>query len=64
MFLTKKIKGKLLTTYITAQILGCLLGVMLANVFFEQNIIELSTKSRDGFNIFLAEIDTTIKLKL
>ena len=32
MYLTKKIKGKLLITYIPAQILGCLLGVMLANL--------------------------------
>ena len=29
MYLTKKIKGKLLITYIPAQIFGCLLGVML-----------------------------------
>jgi glycerol uptake facilitator-like aquaporin len=35
---------------------------MLANVFFEHNIIELSTKSRDGFNIFLAEIVATFGL--
>ena len=33
MYLTKKIKGKLLITYIPAQIFGCLLGVMLANFF-------------------------------
>ena len=39
MYLTKKIKGKLLITYIPAQILGCLLGVMLANVFFEHSMI-------------------------
>jgi len=62
MFLTKKIKGKLLTIYIPAQILGCLLGVMLANVFFEHNILELSTKSRDGFHIFLSEIIATFGL--
>ena len=62
MYFTKKIKGKLLITYIPAQILGCLLGVMLANVFFEHNIIELSTKSRDGFHIFLAEIVATFGL--
>ena len=62
MYLTKKIKRKLLTTYILAQILGCLLGVMLANVFFEHNIIELSTKSRDGFHIFLSEIVATFGL--
>ena len=64
MYLTKKIKGKLLITYIPAQILGCLLGVMLANVFFEHNIIELSTKSRDGFHIFLAEIVATFGLDI
>ena len=62
MYLTKKIKGKLLITYIPAQIFGCLLGVMLANVFFEHNIIELSTKSRGGFHIFLAEIVATFGL--
>ena len=62
MYLTKKIKGKLLITYIPAQIFGCLLGVMLANVFFEHSIIELSTKSRDGFHIFLAEIVATFGL--
>ena len=62
MYLTKKIKGKLLIIYIPAQIFGCLLGVMLANAFFEHNIIELSTKSRDGFHIFLAEIVATFGL--
>ena len=39
MYLTKRIKGKELLTFIPAQILGCLLGVMLANVFFEHSII-------------------------
>ena len=59
MYLTKKIKGKELLTYVPAQILGCLLGVMLANVF-EHSIIELSTKNRDGFHIFLSEIVSNI----
>ena len=62
MYLTKKIKVKELLTYIPAQILGCLLGVMLANIFFEHNVIELSTKNRDGFHIFLAEIIATFGL--
>ena len=62
MYLTKKIKGKELLTYIPAQILGCFLGVMLANVFFEHNIIELSTKNRDGFHIFVSEIVATFGL--
>ena len=62
MFLRKRITGKLLIIYIPAQILGCLLGVMLANVFFEHNILELSTKNRDGFHIFLSEIIATFGL--
>jgi len=62
MFLRKKITGKLLIIYIPAQILGCLLGVMLANVFFEHDILELSTKNRDGFHIFLSEIIATFGL--
>ena len=62
MFLRKKINGNLLIIYIPAQILGCLLGVMLANVFFEHNILELSTKNRDGFHIFLSEIIATFGL--
>ncbi len=62
MFLRKKINAKLLIIYIPAQILGCLLGVMLANVFFEHNILELSTKNRDGFHIFLSEIIATFGL--
>ena len=62
MFLRKKITGKLLIIYSPAQILGCLLGVMLANVFFEHNILELSTKNRDGFHIFLSEIIATFGL--
>ena len=62
MFLRKKITGKLLIIYIPAQILGCLLGVMLANIFFEHNILELSTKNRDGFHIFLSEIIATFGL--
>ena len=62
MFLRKKINGKLLIIYIPAQILGCLVGVMLANVFFEHDILELSTKNRDGFHIFLSEIIATFGL--
>ena len=64
MFLTKKLKGNLLPTYISAQILGCLLGVALANFFFEHQIFELSTKSRDGINIFTSEIVATFGLIL
>ncbi len=53
MTITGKLKKRLLPFYISAQILGCLLGVALANFFFEHQIFELSTKSRDGIYIFV-----------
>ena len=61
MYLTKKIKGKELLTYIPAQILGCFLGVMLANVFFEHNIIELSTKNNPDLLIAKLEYEQSEK---
>jgi glycerol uptake facilitator-like aquaporin len=43
MTITGKLKKKLLPFYIFAQVLGCLIGVGLANFFFEHQIFELST---------------------
>ena len=57
MYLSKKIKSQLLN--FTAQILGCLTGVMLANFFFDYSLIELSSKSRSGINVFVSEIIAT-----
>ena len=62
MYFTKKIKKNLIFTYISAQILGCLLGVMLANFMFDLPFIELSSKARSGFNIFIAEVIATFGL--
>ena len=62
MYFTKKIKKDLIFTYISAQILGCLLGVMLANFMFDLPLIELSSKARSGFNIFIAEVIATFGL--
>ena len=64
MTITGKLKKRLLPFYISAQILGCLLGVALANFFFEHQIFELSTKSRDGIYIFTSEIVATFGLIL
>ena len=64
MAITGKLKKKLLPFYIVAQILGCLIGVGLANFFFEHSIYELSTKSRDGIYIFTSEIVATFGLIL
>ena len=62
MYFTKKIKKDLIFTYISAQILGSLLGVMLANFMFDLPFIELSSKARPGFNIFIAEVIATFGL--
>ena len=62
MYFTKKIKKDLIFTYISAQILGCLLGVMLANFMFDLPFIELSSTARPGFNIFIAEVIATFGL--
>ena len=62
MLFRKKIKSDLLKYYIPAQISGCLFGVMLANVFFEHALLELSTKNRDGLHIFFSEIVATFGL--
>ncbi len=62
MYFTKKVKKDLIFTYISAQILGCLLGVMLANFMFDLPFIELSSKARPGFNIFIAEVIATFGL--
>ena len=62
MSFTGKLKKNLLSYYIISQILGCLIGVGLANFFFENQIYELSTKSRDGIYIFTSEIVATFGL--
>ena len=62
MYFTKRIKKDLIVTYLSAQILGCLLGVMLANFMFDLPLIELSKKVRPGINIFVAELIATFGL--
>ena len=62
MFFAGKTKRKDLINYYTAQILGCMLGVMLANFMFELPVIELSQKVRPGINIFIAELIATFGL--
>ena len=62
MTITGKLKKELLPYYIIAQLVGCLIGVGLANFFFEHEIYELSTKSRDGIYIFTSEVIATLGL--
>jgi glycerol uptake facilitator-like aquaporin len=63
-FFAGRLKSKLIHIYILSQIFGCLAGVGLANFFFELPIYELSSKTRDGVYIFVAEIVATFGLIL
>ena len=56
MYFTKKIKKNLILTYISAQILGCMLGVMLANFMFDLPLL------LDEFKIY--KRNKTIFLKI
>ena len=64
MFFAGRLKSKLIHIYILSQIFGCLAGVGLANFFFELPIYELSSKTRNGVYIFVAEIVATFGLIL
>jgi glycerol uptake facilitator-like aquaporin len=48
--------------YIPAQILGAILGVMLAHLMFGAPVLELSAKARDGFGQALSEFVATFGL--
>lgn len=64
MYFKKKLSKQNLTIYITMQIFGCLVGVALANFFFDHQVYELSTKSRNGLPIIISEIIATTGLLL
>ena len=44
------------------QIFGAITGVLIANIMFGMEIIELSEKTRSGSNIFMSEIVATFGL--
>ena len=50
--------------YAVAQTVGGCLGAMTANVMFEHPVVELSTKAREGSNIYISEIVATVGLLL
>ena len=49
---------------ITAQLAGCCLGVMLANLMFDLDAVTLSTRERAGGGLWLAEVVATFGLLL
>ena len=61
-FLLKKNDAKKSIIYIIVQILGGCLGVMIANIIFNFEVIELSPKDRSGLGILLSETLATFGL--
>jgi glycerol uptake facilitator-like aquaporin len=62
MFVLRKISFKHSIIYIIMQIIGACIGVILANILFGYEPIELSLKNRGGGNIALSEILSTFGL--
>lgn len=58
----KRQKTSQTLAYIFAQITGAIAGTMLANIMFEQEAIQISTKVRDGFGLLLGEVIATAGL--
>lgn len=62
MLLLKKIEFKIFLLYVVAQTLGAIIGTILANFMFNQQVLAQSEISRDGSNLFLSEIFATMVL--
>ena len=59
-----EVSWKQTALYAVAQTVGGWLGAMTANVMFEHPVGELSTKVRDGSNIYISEVVATVGLLL
>ena len=62
LFLKKEISLKIFFIFSLLQIFGTITGVLIANMMFGMEIIELSEKTRSGSNIFMSEIVATFGL--
>lgn len=58
----KELSQKLAAAYIAMQILGAIAGAVTANILFENPIIDISTKDRDGGHLLLSETLATAGL--
>ena len=63
-YINGKIALNLSAIFILAQIIGGILGCLLANIYFEKEIFEWSTNERYSFSTFLSEIVATFGLIL
>jgi glycerol uptake facilitator-like aquaporin len=61
-WLWKRLKTRDLLKYVTAQILGAVVGVFLAHAIFGQSILQLSTRDRNDFRFLLSEVIATFGL--
>ena len=62
MVILKKISNEAAALYITAQVLGAVLGVGIANLIYDQDFLMQSSILRDGLNLFVSEIFATAVL--
>lgn len=64
MVVLKKISNEVAALYVTAQVLGAILGVGIANLLYDQKFLTQSTIARDGSNLFFSELFATAVLIL
>ena len=56
------LNGRALVTYVTAQVLGAVLGAVVANLMFELDAVSWATNDRSGSGVWLGEVVATIGL--
>jgi glycerol uptake facilitator-like aquaporin len=49
-------------SFITAQIVGAILGTVIANILYSKDAFEISQRARDGGNLLLSEVIATAGL--
>ena len=64
MVILKKISNGVAALYITAQVLGAILGVGIANLIYDQSFLKQSSIIRNGSNLFFSELFATFVLVL
>ena len=64
MFMTGRISGRSACLYVLAQVIGALLGVLLAHQMFGQSLLQISTKIRWGEGQWVSEFTATFGLIL
>jgi len=58
----KELSQKMAAAFISLQIIGAITGTIIANILFENPLIDISTKNRDGAHLLLSETLATAGL--